>query len=622
MGSGGTSTSKYQSRYTERMLSALVAWFRRRLIQPLVAPFEEQLQLQKKALELERSQHANTAQLLRESFHHGPAGPDQFFRGLQSEVNEAEALGGGGPGMNVAIKERWWDMELALEDRGWARQISQATTEFSRYGLQRIILICRLYFLKNPLFNRGVRLHSYYTFGRGIEIYSEDESVNEAIEEFLEDNAKELGHAGLCAKEETLQTDGNLFYVFFPDRITGRCQVRTIDAIEIQEIITDPDDASVPWLYLRQWSSKVLEGFGDGRDGGGWLNLKPLQAWYPAVGYDPPTKDKVLRGFPINWGTPIYHDKIGGQPKWLFGCPPSYTALDWCRAAKNNLEDWATITRALARFAWNVETTGGNQAISNLQAALATTLADGAATVETNPPPVVGSTFITGPGNKLSPVKTAGATTKPDEVRRLVLMVAAAFGLPETFFGDASVGTVATAQSLDRPTELKFMNRQEHWKESLQVVVGYAMSVNIKSPGGKLREAMATKGKDPDDRIKINVTFPSVLEHDIGEMVTAITTAATLQGYQPANTVDMRTLSKMLLSELGVEDVDAIVDAMYPPDKFDAEVPPPPTPEDLAAQQAQQPKPGEPAQNKQAAKEAALVAQWIKAGAALIESRK
>lgn len=546
------------------MFAFVRSWFQRSFITPAVQP----LQL---ALARERSNHQNTAELLRESA--GLGRGDSWIdraRSRQSEMKEAMMLGGSGPAMaDVGLKERWWDLELALEDRGWARQLAQSETEFSRYGLQRIILISRLYAIKNPLYQRGIKLHAYYTFGRGFEVFSPDADVNEAIEELMEANDQELGEAGLSEKEDSLQKDGNLFWVFFasPD---GLAQVRTIDCTEIAEIVTDPDDCSRPWFYLRQWQQKgfnVLTG---------QPSIEAKQAWYPALGYDPAAKPESMRGYPIMWDNPVHHDKLGGEPKWLFGCPPAYTALDWVRAAKNNLEDWATITRALARFAWNVETQGGQQAIQALQQTLATTLADGGATVETNPPPVVGSTFISGPGNKLNPIKTSNMTTKPDEVRRIVLMVACAFGWPETFFGDASVGTVATAQSLDRPTEMKVRGRQSHWKRTLKIVYGQLLAMSLTSPKSKLREAKTKKNQPVE--IKISVTFPSVLEHDIGEMITAMTTAATLNGYTPANTIDMRTLAKLLMSELGVEEVDALVDAMYPPDKFDAEVPPTPPP--------------------------------------------
>ena len=102
-------------------------------------------------------------------------------------------------------------------------------------------------------------------------------------------------------------------------------------------------------------------------------------------------------------------------------------------------------------------------------------------------PPAVGSTFISGPDVKIEPVRTAGATVGADDARRLLLMVAASFGLPETYFGDASVGTLATARSLDRPTELKMIDRQTLWSDTLRAIHDYVLLWGVKAPRGTLR---------------------------------------------------------------------------------------------------------------------------------------
>lgn len=456
----------------------------------------------------------------------------------------------------VRIKERLAELELALEDRGWKRQLAIADSEFSRYGIQQIILISQLYFIKNPLIKRGISIASYYVFGRGLEISTDETAANEELTLFLEANKKELGHAGLVAKESTLHTDGNLFFVFFSSAETGTVSVRTISALEIQEIITDPDDSSRPWFYRRVWARRRFN-IADGRS-----VIEPAEEWYPDAGYDPDLRPPTIGGKPVNWDTPIMHEKIGGLAKWHFGVPDVYAALDWARAYKSFLEDWATINRALARFAWSVETKGGPAAITNFQAMMASTLGNAGDQPERNPSPTVGSAFISGPDNKVTPIKTAGTTTGPEECRRLLHMVAMSFGLPETFFGDASVGSLATAKSLDRPTELKFLEAQERWRELLQRICRYALKRSAAAPGGRLREAKAS----PD--VPIKVTFPAILEHDIGEMMSAIVSGATLNGDSLAGTMDPRTVMKLILAELGVEDPEIIMDAMYPDSSY------------------------------------------------------
>ena len=126
-----------------------------------------------------------------------------------------------------------------------------------------------------------------------------------------------------------------------------------------------------------------------------------------------------------------------------FGIPDVYAALDWARAYKEFLENWATISKALARFIWNLQVKGGSRSVTAGKTKLNTTLTTNTTTGETNPPSTTGAMFI-GSGEDISPIRTAGAQTSPEQGRRLLLMVAAGVGLPETFFGDVATGNLAT----------------------------------------------------------------------------------------------------------------------------------------------------------------------------------
>ena len=511
----------------------------------------------------------------------------QDLQRYESEWVEAQAMGGSGAWQPVAeaareaqgvvIKERLAELELALEDRGWKRMLAWADTEFSRWGIQQIMLICRLYKVKNPIMRRVIKLSSYYVFGRGIEVMCEDDDANQVIQDTLKANEKELGLLGLSEKHESLKTDGNLFFALFTDVETGGLEVRMIDPCEIQEIVTDEDDASRPLFFHRTWSADTFN-FATGV-----RQYVRKDCWYRAFGsfddFKPDDGLSEINGNPIvkdasgQWVW-VLHVKVGSEPKWHFGCPPVYAIVDWMRAITHFLEDWASIQRALARFAWNIETQGGAPAIAGLKTALATTLASDGQQIETNPPPVSGSAFITGPGNKLTPVKTAGAQTGPEECRRLCLMVCAGSGMPETMvYGDASTGSLATATSLDRPTELMFLHEQEMWRQWLQKIYGYAIFRSGAAPKGKLREAAARKkaaakangDQMEDQEITIDVKFPSVLEHDIPQRVGAIVDAMCLGNTQGTIVgIDERTGVGQLLAELGVEDVNAVLEEMYP----------------------------------------------------------
>lgn len=510
---------------------------------------------------------------------------------VAAEVWQAEAMRGSGPYMAPArllemrkavsgkLRETFWELELALDDRGWKRMEALAQYEFSRYGIQQIILASRLYFIKNPLIRRGVMLTAYYVFARGLEIHSENEAADAVIQEFLAANEKEFGHTGLVEKEQSRHTDGNLFFAFFSKESDGAVQVRTIDAVEIQEIITDPDDSSVEWYIRRMYSKTRLDA------GTGNVVTEQVDEWYPALDFVESNAPllSMIAGKPVQTKTPVLHVKAGGLPKWHFGCPLVYAAIDWARAYRKLMENYCSKEEALSRFTWNMETKGGQQAIQNFQNVLTTTLGDGGTSVERNPAPNVASTFVTGPGNKLTPIPTANMISDPDIGRPVGQMAAAALDLPETMlFGRADVGNLATAESLDRPTELKFLFIQQVWREILTKILKYVVKRSSLAPSGKMKEAI----KAAVD-IQIIVKFPAVLEHSIKDQVDAIVRAITLASTDgQAYGIDLRTGVGLLLAEFGVEKPEVILDLMFPDATYEPDrTLEPPEPEPTPMQQ-------------------------------------
>lgn len=498
------------------------------------------------------------------------------------ELREAMAMAGPGPwqsghvrtqesAVTQPLRESIADLELALEDRGWQRELFTSQFEFSRWGIQQIILLCRLFRIKNPLIQRGILVSAYYVFGRGVEVTSQDDVANQVLQDFFDDprNAKALGKTALMQLEEQLYTDGNIFWCLFTSQKDGQVLVRTIDAIEIQEIICDPDDSSVPWFYKRAWTQANF----DLRTG--TTTLQNQEAWYIDLQYpqDPPAQ---INGKPVMKDATgqyirVHHRKCGGLGKWHFGCPLAYAAIDWARAYKERLEDYATIVKALTRFGQVIETKGGAPAIASFKHALATTVGPDTGLPDHNPPAVTGAAFVTGPGNKITAFDGAGKTPPPEEGRRLAHMVYMVFGLPETFFSDVSVGTLATATSLDRPTELKFLTHQQMWIQDLRLICQYVLEASKRAPAGRIREA---REQNPaPQEFTVQVTFPPILEGDVPSEVNAVVAAM-------AAGIDKKEGCRLLMQLIGVQDPEVVLEAMFPEDSYDADQTKEPEPED------------------------------------------
>ena len=479
--------------------------------------------------------------------------PEKF-----AELHEAGRIGTSTESVHE-FKERLWELELALEDRGWVREVTMAALEFSRYGVQQLIRITRVYAIKNPLIKRGAEICRLYVFGRGIEIRCEDESEDEVIQAHLKANPV-LSHISLGQTETSIQTDGALYWGLATAK-DGTVTDHLIEPLEIQDVITDPDDSAKPLYFRRRWARMVIN------EATGAPIPTPMDCWYPSLELVNSGENirADIASVPVNAEMPVYRVSAGGSPaKWRWPLPPLYGAIDWARAYKDFLEDWATVQRALARFSIIIQTKGGPGTIAAYDALLKTTFAEGGGTqIERNPPPVVGAAHTSGPDTKLEAFKSAGAQVAPEQARRLLLQTCAATGMPETFFGDASTGSLATAVSLDRPTELKFREIQQRWVETLTTILTYVLKVSVKSPGGKLREARANNPA-PQPTVLV-VKFPAVLEHDLLQMLDAWSRIAACGGRTgiAAGICDRRTILDGMLAEIGYENRSQLLDDIY-----------------------------------------------------------
>jgi hypothetical protein len=162
------------------------------------------------------------------------------------------------------LRERITELQLELEDRGWAR-IGDATDqsfEFDRAAIKAMCRLSRLNFLKNPIINRGVNVQAIYVWGQGVKISTRDETIKKVVDRFWNDpgNRAELtGHRARVLKECDLQVDGNIFFALFTNTENGAVSIRTLPVNQVQQIIHNPDDRKDPWFYKRVYEATDLK---------------------------------------------------------------------------------------------------------------------------------------------------------------------------------------------------------------------------------------------------------------------------------------------------------------------------------------------------------------------------
>lgn len=463
------------------------------------------------------------------------------------------------------LQESFPELERAVNSAEWSQLTAAYENDFTRAGLRAVVKLARIMYLKNPLIKRGVQVKANYVFGRGVTATATDEIINDVIQRFMtdENNQAELtGHIEQVDAEIALELDGNLFFVLFPHVQTGHIRIGTIPFDDITEIICNPSNPRQVWLYKREYDRRefnletgietqkhVIEYFKD------WLYT---------------TDQATIGGNVIRHDCVIRHLKVGGLRHGVFGIPEVYAALDWAKAYKGFLEDFATLMKALSRYAWQIKTTGGARGVASAHTKLNTTLST--SNGESNPPANAGSTVIGTDAFSLNPIKTAGSTTSAEDGRPILLMVASALGLPESFFGNVQ-GTYATAHTLDRPTELAFVNRQQLWASVYDRLLTFVLKHAVIAPDGPLRGIARVEineyGEDTiifDESVDthIDIDFPNVLERNTNEYIDAIIKVATLDGKTATIIHDKRLLTRMLLTALGEDDIDQLVDLLFP----------------------------------------------------------
>lgn len=457
------------------------------------------------------------------------------------------------------LLERTADLELALEDRGWLALGQHATQLFSREGIGRAGELARALTATNPLARRALGLRAGYVWGDGVSITARangekdgEQDVNGVVQAFLDDkgNRRSLtGESAQAALERGLFQDGDVFFALFTNPVTGFVRARSIPAAQVRRIICNPDDASEPWYYLREWTQTAVDG-----------TTEQAKALYPDVAYRPKQRPVAAMDVPIQWDAPVAHASTTGEHGG-FGLPDAYPVLGWARAYAEFLADWAKLVKSLSRFAWR--TTNSGTPAKTAKAAAAVRAAAVMVDPSTGAAPV-GAAAVGDVG--LEAIPKTGATIDSDSGRPLAAMVAAGMDVPVTMLlADPGVtGARATAETLDGPTELVMGQRRGLWREFFRAVLDHVIDSAVRAPKGPLQGTITTDPYTTDETVTlagdtertVEVIFPDWASTPVETLVKAIVEADGTSKLPPL------TVARLLLQALAVDDIDEILETL------------------------------------------------------------
>ena len=373
------------------------------------------------------------------------------------------------------------EADLALEDAGWIN-LSTTTGDVISEGERATNLkLSRLYSIKDPLGKQSIRLWTDYTFGTGMTSHSDEDKTEEVRKAFWESKANQnvLSARGQRKSSDKLLVDGEIFFAIFLGS-KGEAKIRFVDPLEITEIITDKDDREDVKFYRRAWTD--AQGTPHETIYRSTTNIKGESAL-----------DKDNKSVKHSDDALVYH--LTYNTTTQRGNPLLLPALTWLKYYTKFLGSRIAVMLALAKFAWKTKVAGGQAAVDAIKAKTqAQTVA-------------AGSQLLENMGSDTQPIKTdTGAQQAYQDGRQIKLMVAAAVGIPEQYYGDISIGNLATAKTVELPMMKMFQSYQAVWRGAYE----------------DINEVVFTHNKISLDKQYVDMDFPKIAPEDVALAAQAI----------------------------------------------------------------------------------------------------
>lgn len=424
--------------------------------------------------------------------------------------------------LELIIKEAIASVEedLALEDEGWINLSGTTGDVITAAARITNLKLSRLYATKDPMGKQAIRLWTDYTFGTGMtwSVAEENKKTKEALESFWnsKENQAVLSARGQRKSSDKLLIDGEVFFAIFLGSSKEPAKIRRIDPLEITEIITNPDDREDVRYYLRHWidaQSKLHDDYYRST-----TNEKDI-ATLDGLGTSRTKTEDAL----------IYH--LTYNTTTQRGNPLLLPALIWMKYHTKFLASRIAVMLALAKFAWKRKVKGGQAAVDSIKA-------------KTHGQDIpAASDLIENLAVDSTPIKTeTGASAAYQDGRMLKLMVCSASGFPEQYFGDISIGNLATAKTVELPVAKMIQSYQQVWNDAYQ----------------DIDEVILEHKKIPTDKWYVDRDFPAIAPADLTAAATGLTQILTVM----PELADSDDVKQIALMTLGVNDPAEVLAAL------------------------------------------------------------
>ncbi len=364
----------------------------------------------------------------------------------------------------------------------------------------------------NPLARRIVSLCTDYVVGSGIVLQSEVPWVQRFVNEFWEINRMGQRLYDWC---DELTRSGELFIVLQTDRVSGASLVRSMPAVWIDAVETDPGDYEQETRY----HELVRTGRADGLQG----------RWWPAATEANLLQDQVM-----------LHCAINRPVGCVRGSSDLSPLLPWLKRYRDWLENRVRLNKYKTAFLWDVTVQGRPGQAEALRKKR----------FRYKTPPEPGSIIVHDDAETWQAVspRIEAWDASPDG-KAIRLMVAAGAGVPLHFLGEGESATRATAAEMGDPTFRHYYRRQLMFGEMLRSLLTLAV-----------RRANARGRGLPYGDLKLTCKFPDITRQDNLELAQAASLIArALESYARLGIIDKDTALELAFKFAGeMVDVERI----------------------------------------------------------------
>jgi hypothetical protein len=407
---------------------------------------------------------------------------------------------------------------------------------------------------------RAVEMWTDFGFGQRIKVVPEDDNLVPIWDEFWSARRnKPILADRKIANKVCIKTliDGEMYFLFYWSPLDGKVTIRRILTDEISQIVKHPMDADVTLFYVRDMGQKQIT-LPNGDKVPGITKL-----YYPDWQADP---DQLAAAEIPNGAARI--DKLtDGETGTRFvmqqmalneddngrGWPQFFQIVDWTKAYRELIQDWAAVAKGNAMFVRRLTTGSGSRAVDAIRGRFASTLSSDNA-VETNPPTAAGGTFVHNRAMDMNDVPlNRGAGDARETSMLMIGQVSTGTGsIPVHYLGRPDMlQNRATARETVRPFDEAMERFQVFWGD------GFSEWVEIV---GRASE-QAKKGQFQTLEAKVSLQSPTTYDpNELATTMNAITNALAAAGIDAD--VAQRAIEALVaisLTMYGLHDTDAVL---------------------------------------------------------------